>query len=91
MFITYTTSASEKNLRAWNNYVNGYVTNLQATDSAVFDLTRQTSGVDKVNRKFEIIIVGGSPRKLNFITYTLAEDGSLTRAQEAFTLTPATT
>ena len=89
--ITYTTSASEKNLRAWNNYVNGYVTNLQATDSAVFDLTRQTSGVDKVNRKFEIIIVGGSPRKLNFITYTLAEDGSLTRAQEAFTLTPATT
>lgn len=89
--ITYTTSASEDNLRAWNNYVNGYVTNLQATDSAVFDLTRQSSGVDKVNRKFEIIIMGGSPRKLILITYTLAEDGSLTKIQEDYTLTPATT
>lgn len=88
--ITYTTSASEDNLRAWNNYVNGYVTNLQAVDSSAFDLIRQSSGVDKVNRKFEVIIMGGSPRKLILITYTLAEDGSLTKTQENYTLTPAT-
>lgn len=88
--ITYTTSASEDNLRAWNNYVNGYVTNLQAVDSSAFGLIRQSSGVDKVNRKFEVIIMGGSPRKLILITYTLAEDGSLTKTQENYTLTPAT-
>lgn len=88
--ITYTTSASADNLRAWNNYVNGYVTNLQAVDSSAFDLIRQSSGVDKVNRKFEVIIMGGSPRKLILITYTLAEDGSLTKTQENYTLTPAT-
>lgn len=89
--IIYTTSASEENLRAWNNYINGYIGNLQVVDNSAFDLTRQTSGVDKVNRKFEIIIMGGSPRKLILITYTLAEDGSLTKTQEDYTLTPATT
>ena len=89
--ITYTTSASEENLRAWNNYINGYIGNLQVVDNSAFDLTRQTSGVDKVNRKFEIIIMGGSPRKLILITYTLAENGSLTKTQEDYTLTPATT
>ena len=88
--ITYTTSASEDNLRAWNNYVNGYVTNLQVVDSVLTTYTRVVNGVDIENKKFDVYIIGGNPVKLVRAEYTLADDGSITTSQTSYTLTPTT-
>ena len=88
--ITYTTSASEDNLRAWNNYVNGYVTNLRIVDNALTSYTRVVNGVDIENKKFDVYIIGGDPVRLVRAEYTLADNGSVTTSTNAYTLTPVT-
>lgn len=88
--ITYTTSASEDNLRAWNNYVNGYVTNLRIVDNALTSYTRVVNGVDIENKKFNVYIIGGDPVRLVRAEYILADNGSVTVSRDAYTLTPVT-
>ena len=88
--ITYTTSASEDNLRAWNNYVNGYVTNLRIVDSELTSYIRVVNGVDIENKKFDVSIIGGNPVRLVRVEYTLADNGSVTKSTNSYTLTPVT-
>ena len=88
--ITYTTSASEDNLRAWNNYVNGYVTNLRIVDIALTSYIRVVNGVDIEDKKFDVYVIGGDPVRLVRAEYTLADNGSVTKSTVNYTLTLAT-
>lgn len=88
--ITYTTSASEDNLRAWNNYVNGYVTNLRIVDTALTSYIRVVNGVDIEDKKFDVYVIGGDPVRLVRAEYTLADNGSVTKSTVNYTLTLAT-
>ena len=90
--ITYTTSASEDNLRAWNNYVNGYVTNLQLTgDSNLLSQIKIQSEAVRINdREIYFLTINASSNLLEYRIYTIAENGSVTKSQTNYTLTPTT-
>lgn len=87
--ITYTTSASEDNLRAWNNYVNGYVTNLRISDSSYTEILMST-GVNQTSKvvyatQFSVT-EGTSSFTLNVLSYTIADDGSVTKTMNSGTI-----
>ena len=87
--ITYTTSASEDNLRAWNNYINGYVTNLRISDSSYTEILMST-GVNQTSKvvyatQFSVA-EGTSSFTLNVLSYTIADDGSVTKTMNSGTI-----
>lgn len=87
--ITYTTSASEDNLRAWNNYVNGYVGNLKISDSSYAEILMST-GVNQTSKvvyatQFSVA-EGTSSFTLNVLSYTIADDGSVTKTMNSGTI-----
>lgn len=87
--ITYTTSASEENLRAWNNYINGYVGNLKISDSSYTEILMST-GVNQTSKvvyatQFSVA-EGTSSFTLNVLSYTIADDGSVTKTMNSGTI-----